>query len=81
MLLKQLAHPCFQLTAIISLEYFGIDERTDLVNVGNHFGYVFALFRSHRSGDFVSGSNVNSRKNVLVLIPYNASVDMYNNSN
>ena len=38
------------------------------MNVGNHVGYVFHLFCSHWSGDFVSGSNADSRENVLVPI-------------
>ena len=69
MQLQQLGHPCFELTSIIALKYFGIEERTQLVNVSNHVGYVFCLFRSHGSDDFVSGTDVNSGEDILVLIP------------
>ena len=69
MLFQDLRYLCFELTTIISLEYFGIGERTNLVNVSNHFGYIFCLFHSQRSNDFVSGSDIDSRVNVLVLIP------------
>ena len=41
----------------------------NLVNVDNHVGYVFSLFCSQRSGDFVSGSEVNSGENVPILTP------------
>ena len=56
------------LTAIVALKYLGISERTKLVNVGNHGGYVCSLFCSHGSGYFVSGSNINSGEDILVLI-------------
>ena len=68
MLLQHLRHLCFELTTIIALEYLSIAERTNLVNFDNHFGYVFHLFHSQRSGNFVFGSNVDFRENVLVLI-------------
>ena len=45
-----------------------ISERIYLVNVGDHVCYVFCLFHSQRSGDFVSGSNINSEENVFMLI-------------
>ena len=55
--------------SIRSFVLFRIGERTNLVNVGNHFSYVFHLLHSQRSGNFVSGSDIDSRENVLVLIP------------
>ena len=59
-----------ELTTIITLEYLGIGEKANIVkNVGNHLGYVFCLFCSHRSGDFISGSNVDCGETVLVFIP------------
>ena len=69
MLLQHLRHLYFELTTIIALEYLRIGKRTNIVNVGNHFSYVFLLFCSQRSSDFVSGSNVDSGGNVFVLIP------------
>ena len=41
----------------------------NFVNVSNHFSYVFHLFHSHGSGNFEFASDINSRDNVLVLIP------------
>ena len=69
MLFQQLGHSRFELAAVITLEYVGIDERANLVNVGSHVSYVFCLFHFHRPGDFLSGSNVDSGENLLVLIP------------
>ena len=69
MLLQQLGYPSFELTTIITLEYLGIVESTNLVNVSDHISYVFYLFCFKRSGDFVSGSDTDSRENVLLLIP------------
>ena len=60
---------CFELTTIIALEYLRIGERTNLVNVGNHISYLFHMFRSQRSSDFVSESDINFGENVFVLIP------------
>ena len=68
MLLQHLGHPYFELTTIIALGYLGIGEKTNFVNVSNHVSYIFHLFPSHRSGDFVSGRDIDSGENVLVLI-------------
>ena len=68
MLLQHLRHLWLELTAIITLEYLRLGERTKLVNVHNHFGYVFHLFHSQRSSNLVSGNDINSGENVLVLI-------------
>ena len=52
------------------------------MNVGNHVGYFFHLFHSQWSSNFVSGSNIDSGENVLVLIPIQCiSLGMYNKSN
>ena len=52
----------------IVLKYLRIGERSNLIDIDNHICYVLHLFCSDGSGDFVSGSDVNSRENVLVLI-------------
>ena len=57
---------CFQLTAIIVLEHLRVGERTNLVKVRNHIGYVFHLFPSHV---------------YLYLFLYNISLGMYNKPN
>ena len=63
------------------MEHLWIGESANFVNVGNHISYICSLFRSHGSGDFVSGSDVNSGQNVLVLIHiYNISLGMHNKS-
>ena len=69
MQLQLLGHPCFELDSVIALEYLETGEKTHLINVGYHISYVFHLFCSQGSGDFVSGSNINSGEDVLVLIP------------
>ena len=69
MLLQQLSDSRLELTTIVTLEYLGIGERTNLVNVSDHVGYVFLIFHSQRFSNFVSGSDINTRENVLVLIP------------
>ena len=69
MLLQQLGCSRFELAAIIVLEYLGIGERTDLVNVDDHVGNIFCLFHSHGSGNFVSGSDIDSGENVLIFTP------------
>ena len=61
-LLQQSSHLSFELSAIVALKYFGINERTNLVNVGNHFSHIFSLFCSRGSSDFVSGSDIDSRQ-------------------
>ena len=48
---------------------FGTGEKANLVNIFNHVSHIFSQFRSYRSGDFISGSNINSRENLLVFIP------------
>ena len=58
--------------------YLRIGERDNLVNVGNYIGSVCSQFRSHGSVDFVSGNDVNSQENVLILIL--VSLGMYNKS-
>ena len=69
MLLQNLGHLCTELTAIIVLEYLRIDERVNLVNVSNHIGYVFCLICSQRPSNFVSGSDIDSRENAVVILP------------
>ena len=60
MFIQHFGYLCFKLTTTIVLEHFRIGERANSVNFGNHVSYIFRLFHSHGSGDFVSGSNISS---------------------
>ena len=66
MLFREFSHLSFELAAIVALKYLGLSDsdRTNLVNVG----YVCSWFRFQRSSHFVSGSNIDSGKDILVLI-------------
>ena len=69
MFFQEFGHLSFELAAVVTLKYLGISEKTNLVNVSNHGGYVCSLFCFQRSGDFVSGYSIDSGKDILVLIP------------
>ena len=82
MLLQHPGYQCFELTAIIALEFLGIYERASLVNVGNHVGYVSHLFHSliglvtlHLEAMSIP------ERTYLYSFLNNISVGMYNKSN
>ena len=81
MLFQHLSHLCFELTAIIALEYFKTGERANLVNVGIISTTSFACFGLMGPVTLYLEVTSISERMYLYLFPYNISLGMYNKSN